>query len=367
MTVLETRGREAGVYFTASELMNTTFPEPRWAVPGLVAEGLNLLVGSPKLGKSWMCLGLAVSVATGGVALGKVPVEKGTVLYAALEDPGRRLQDRLRKVLNGAFAPPELHLTTSLPRGVEMVEMVAEWLSAHPNARLVIIDVLRKVTPRSDGRNLYEADYDAMGALKSLADAHQIAIVAVHHTRKSIDDGDVFNEVSGSTGLTGAADAILIAKRARNTAEAVLHVTGRDVSEHEYGLSWHSETCTWSLLDEPAAIATMGTSRRKILAHLSEHEGETPTQIAEATSIALATVKQTVRRMVDDDQLDTDGEGHYFPRSHVSPVSPVSPKPEDGDSSDNQVSPRNAALTCMGDSGDTGDSHSAFQLIREDS
>lgn len=347
MTVLETRGREAGVYFTAAELMKTTFPEPRWAVPGLVAEGLNLLVGSPKLGKSWLVLGLGVAIASGGVALGKVPVEQGSVLYAALEDTPRRLQSRLRSVLKGTEVPDALHITTFLPRGADMVDTVSEWLEAHPDARLVIIDVLRKVTPRSDGRNLYEADYDAMGALKSLADRHKVAVIAVHHTRKTVDESDVFNEVSGSTGLTGAADAILIAKRARNTAEAVLHVTGRDVTEQEYGLSWQADSCTWSLLDEPAVIATMSSTRRKVLAWVTEREGETPTQIADGTGISLGSVKQTVRRMVDDDQLDTDGEGRYFPRRSLSPLSPESPNP--------------------GDSSDSGDSHPTFlQLIRED-
>lgn len=349
MTILETSGREAGVYFTAAELMRTTFPEPKWAVPGLVAEGLNLLVGSPKLGKSWLVLGLGVSIASGGVALGSVPVEKGSVLYAALEDTPRRLQGRLRAVLGDSEVPEGLHITTSLPRGTDMVNMVSEWLTEHPDARLVIIDVLRKVTPRNDGHNIYEADYDAMGALKSLADRHSVAVIAVHHTRKSIDESDVFNEVSGSTGLTGAADAILIAKRARNTAEAILHVTGRDVTEQEYGLSWHADTCSWSLLDEPAIVATMGSTRRKILAWVTDHEGDTPTQISEGTGVSLATVKQTVRRMVDDDQLDTDGEGHYLPRLSLSPMSPMSPNPSDGDS------------------GDSGDSHQrALRLIGDD-
>lgn len=316
VTVLESRGREAGVYFTAAELMATTFPEPRWAVPGLVAEGLNLLVGSPKLGKSWLCLGLGVAVASGGVALGKVPVEQGSVLYAALEDTPRRLQGRLKIVLNGDPVPDKLHITTSLPRGQDMVDIVSEWLDAHPDARLVIVDVLRKVTPRTGGNsNAYEADYDSMGQLKALADAHQVAVIGVHHTRKMIDDGDVFNEVSGSTGLTGAADAILIAKRARNTAEAVLHVTGRDITEQDHGLTWHSETCSWSLTDEPAIVTTMGNTRRKILAHLTAHPGDSPQAIAERTAINLNTVKSNVRRMVDDDQLDSDGEGRYFPRA----------------------------------------------------
>src|SRR4051795_12004130 len=137
---LERIGRERSAYFTAADLMRMDFPEPKWAVPGLVAEGLNLLVGSPKLGKSWLCLGLAVAIASGGRALGRVQVDRGSVLYAALEDNPRRLQGRLRSVLAGQPVPDDLHITTSLPRIPDAADYIAGWLDAHPDARLVIVD-----------------------------------------------------------------------------------------------------------------------------------------------------------------------------------------------------------------------------------
>lgn len=318
---LERIGREAGVYFTGSDLMGMEFPEPKWAVPGLVAEGVNLLVGSPKLGKSWLCLGLAIAVATGGRALGKVDVEQGPVLYAALEDNGRRLQGRMRAVLKGEQFPKDLHLVTELPRLPMLGEFLEGWLQAHPTARLIIIDVLRKVRPLGDGKgNAYNEDYDSLGMLKRLSDKYSVAIIAVHHTRKMADDSDVFNEVSGSTGLTGAADAILIAKKARNTAEAVLHVTGRDINEQDFGLVWHSEGCVWTLSDEPVFLSTMGPTRRKILDHLADSGGGTPSSIADATGLNFNTVKSNCRRMVDDHQLDSDGDGRYFPIATATPA-----------------------------------------------
>lgn len=338
---LERIGREAGAYFTAADLMSQTFPEPRWAVPGLVAEGLNLLVGSPKLGKSWLCLGLAVAVASGGRALGKIEVEQGSVLYAALEDNPRRLQNRMRLVLQGAAVPDDLHIATYLPRLPGLYDFLDGWLLAHPDARLVIVDVLRKVRPLGDGKgNAYNEDYDSLGSLKALADKHGIAVIAVHHTRKMADDSDVFNEVSGSTGLTGAADAILIAKRARNTSEAVLHITGRDVNEQDYGLSWDAEHCMWTLLDEPVALTLMGDTRRKILEHIRANEGDSPAQVSQALSLPSATVRQTMRRMVDDDQLGTDGDGRYFlsePLSRVSQVSLPLSTSDSGDTSDSDI------------------------------
>ncbi len=337
MSRLEDIGREAGLYFTATDLMAQTFPEPRWAVDGLVAEGLTLLVGSPKLGKSWMCLGLAVAVATGGRALGKIKVEQGAVLYAALEDTPRRLQGRLSKLLGDDAPPPNLHIVTNLPQMPDAIDLIEEWLVTHPDARLVVVDVLKKIRPSADrSASAYDHDYAVMSALKGLADRRKVAVIVVHHTRKMTDESDVFNEVSGSTGLTGAADAILIAKKARNTAEATLHVTGRDISEADYALSWESLTCTWSLLEEPVSVVSQIGTRRKISEWLNENVSGTPTQIADGTALNHATIKQNVRRMVGDDQLDTDGQGTYFlPLERVSPMSPPSPsQPSLGDSSD---------------------------------
>jgi RecA-family ATPase len=332
---LERIGRQSGCYFTAVDLMAADFPEPRWAVPGLVAEGLNLLVGSPKLGKSWLCLGLAVAIASGGKALGKIDVDRGPVLYAALEDNPRRLQNRLRLVLGGEPVPDGLHITTALPRLPDLAALLEDWLTTTPDARLVIVDVLRKIRPVSDGRgNAYMEDYDSLGSLKHLADRHGVAFLVVHHTRKAVDEGDVFNEVSGSTGLTGAADAILIAKRARNTAEAVLHVTGRDITEQEHGLKWHPDRCMWSLTEEPVHLATMGATRRQILDWLTDHIAGTPAQIAEGTGLKLNTVQQNCRRMVDARQLDSDGDGRYFPPMSVSAPSAVSAATDSTDRTD---------------------------------
>jgi len=331
---LEQVGREHGFYFTASELMATQFPPPRWAVPGLIAEGLNLFVGAPKIGKSWLALGIGIAVAKGGRALDKIEVQQGTVLYAALEDHPRRLQSRLRSILGSESVPEHLHITTVLPKGQETIDVISGWLDAHPDARLVIIDVLRKITPRTDGRNAYEADYDSIGALKQLADRHGIAILVVHHTRKMADDSDVFNEVSGSTGLTGAADATLIVKRARNTAEAVLSVTGRDIIENEYALRWEPSNCTWTLLDEPVELAHMGDTRRQVLDYVNKHPGSTPKAIADGTGIPVATVQQNVRRMVKDQQLGSTGNGRYYPPDTVSGVSGVSRATDRTDTAD---------------------------------
>jgi RecA-family ATPase len=111
--------------WTAPELLAAEFPEPRWAVPKIVPEGLTFLGGAPKVGKSWLGLALAVAVASGGFFLDE-PVERGDVLYCALEDPGRRLQQRLRIVLESDPPPEQLTLETQAGRGDEALGLITE-------------------------------------------------------------------------------------------------------------------------------------------------------------------------------------------------------------------------------------------------
>jgi hypothetical protein len=315
--------------WTADQLMHVTFPEVRWAVPQLIAEGLNLLCGAPKLGKSWLALNLGVAIASGGLALGRIPVEAGDVLYLALEDTGRRLQSRLRIVLAGDTAPRRLTLaTTCEPIADGGAERIESWLNDHPDARLIIIDVFTRVRGQvSDRANRYDADYRAVATIKEIADRRSVAVLCVHHTRKQSAD-DFLDSVSGTQGIAGAADAVLVLARSRGSAQAVLKITGRDVEEAEHALDFAPDIGTWQLLDGPAGDYELGDTRRRILQHVREGDAFTPTEIAEALDLNLNTVKVTVRRMAEADQLDTDGAGHYF--TPLQPVTPVTHVTEDG-------------------------------------
>src|SRR5258708_19570344 len=80
--------------FPLKALLQKELPPVKWAIPGILPEGLTLLCGKPKMGKSWLVLGFALGIACGGYVLGKVNVEQGYVLYLSLEDNERRLQRR---------------------------------------------------------------------------------------------------------------------------------------------------------------------------------------------------------------------------------------------------------------------------------
>jgi hypothetical protein len=315
--------------WTADELMGTEFPEMRWAVDGVLAEGVNVLAGAPKFGKSWMALGLGVAIASGGRAFGHIPVDQGDVLYLALEDTGRRLQARLAKVLIEAAAPRRLVLATRWD-GIESVEA---WLLNHPEARLVVVDVLQRVRPPMlRGESTYTADYRALEPFVDLARRHNVCILVVHHTRKATGE-DFVDEVSGTFGLSGAADAILVARRSRNTGAAIVKITGRDVEERELALDFDARTGAWTLLDGPALLHAVADTRKAILTVLIGGGEMAPKDIATATTLDAALVRQTVRRMEEDGQV-IGVQGKYRHTDTPVPLSLLSLSHSESDSGD---------------------------------
>ena len=181
-------GEPKEVGMPADVLCATVFEPPNYAVPGYIVEGLTLLAGKPKIGKSWMMLHVGIAVACGSFTLDDIHCVKGDVLYAALEDNKRRLQRRLRKLLNGRPAPERLRILSAgeMPRLSEGgTALIRAWIEQAPEPKLVVIDVLAKVRdPRRRDQGLYDSDYAAMEELKRIADEYGIAIVVIHHLQE---------------------------------------------------------------------------------------------------------------------------------------------------------------------------------------
>jgi hypothetical protein len=297
---------------SAADLIAREFPEPKFAVEGLIAEGAVLLVGKPKLGKSWLALAMAIAVASGGRVLGSFPVIQGDVLHLALEDGPRRLQKRLKALLKDGMAPPRLSLATEWPRlNTGGLEALKDWLKAHPEARLIVVDTLKKIRPpeRANTR-LYDGDYDCLEPMASMARQYGVTILIVHHARKMAAE-DAFDTVSGSTGLTGAADGSLVLMRARGQADAILHATGRDFEEREIALRWDSQIFTWKALGE-AAEFRLSKERQEVIDLLRKSsEPLTPKAIAESLGKKRSTLRKLLGEMFGDGLICNDGEGNY--------------------------------------------------------
>ncbi len=302
--------------FSAVDLLSKEFPPVQWAVPELIPEGVTILGGRPKIGKSWFALGACMAVAAGGRAFGKVAVEKGTALYLALEDNERRLQRRTKHLLHGEDAPPNLHFRLDWPQvGEGGADALDSWLGDHPDARLVVIDTLKKIRPRATtNRSIYDVDYEALEPMIPIASSHGVSILVVHHLRKMGAD-DPLDELSGSTGLSGGVDGAAILKRGRNTNEATLFVTGRDLEEEkEVALTWDRELASWTL-EGDAEEFRMHEERKRILDLLRGADGPVAAKdIAEELEKNASTTRVLLSKMARDGQVDSlRGKGYVIP------------------------------------------------------
>lgn len=308
--------RRRMVTVRAPALAGQDFAPVNWIVEGLIPEGLTLLAGKPKLGKSWLMLDVAVAVAGGGRVLGR-DCRQGEVLYAALEDNPRRLGHRLRQLAPKADAPHGLHLTTEIERLEDGgLDDLRDWIAAAETPRLVIIDVFAKVRRvRAGNENLYDADYAATASLKALADETGVAVVVVHHTRKQAAEDDPLDAVSGSTGLTASTDTNLVLTR---DAEGVtLYVRGRDVEEAELAVRFDAEACRWEALGQ-AGRARMSDERKAVLEALAGADGPRgPSEIALANGLDPINVRQLMHRMAKAGEIGKAGRGLYLAPCHI--------------------------------------------------
>jgi len=282
---------------SAADLVARQFAEPKWAVPQIVAEGLTLLAGKPKTGKSWAALDFAVAVAGGYDALGNVSCQQGDVLLLALEDNDRRLNQRLKAVLQGQPAPATLEIATQWRRAdAGGLDDLHRWLTAHPRARLVVIDTLQMIRgQRSKSEGVYADDYAAVGGLKLLADKSGVGFLVVHHLRKETA-GDPLESVSGTAGITGSADTILVLKREPKDSLGLLYVRGRDVPETEIPMQFDENTGKWLRLIGADDFRRSKERNAIIRALIDLGEPMTPAEIADA--IGKTRGKSGVRMML---------------------------------------------------------------------
>ncbi len=298
-----------------------TFPPLRYAVPGLLPEGFTLLIGPPKAGKSWLILAVLLALSTGGLALGCLRVPKGRVLYLALEDGDRRMQDRARNLMGDEPLPPAFHYATMVGP-MDVLAIIEAFVDRYPDTVLVVLDTLGKVMPPAfAGETTYSRDYRVGGRIKLIADQHPgLAVVALHHDRKAASD-DFVDRVSGTNGLAGAADTILVLSRERHANEGTIAVTGRDVVEAEYALTmaggaWALDGNSLMEAAQKAATATatagLGDSSAAVVALVnSRPAGVRAAEVALAVGLTAANAKDYLARLERAGRIAKSGRGLY--------------------------------------------------------
>jgi hypothetical protein len=310
--------------FTAFQLEQTEFTPIRFIVPGFIPEGATILAGRPKLGKSWLALDLALAVALGTDCLG-VPCQQGDVLYLALEDNQRRLQSRLQKLSPAREInpwPAALTFATEWRRhDAGGLDDMRCWTGSVDNPRLIIVDVLAQFRGgRANTESQYEADYFAVKGLQEIAGELQIGIIIVHHVRKGAGEIDPFEKVSGTLGLTGAADTTIVLDR--DSAGCTLYCRGRDIQEYERAVTFDKFDCRWTVQGDVTSVRRTDERTAILEALRGADDLMTVKDIQSATGMNQNALNQLLFKMAREGQVMKVKRGHYVHPDRVDLLPP---------------------------------------------
>ena len=293
---------------TGAELYAKEFPPIKWIVPRLLPEGLALLCGKAKLGKSWLSLSIAIAVSKGGAALSYAPVQKGEVLFLSLEDGERQLQQR-QKILtkDAAHELKDLHFVNECPRiGNGFRTMLVNWLEQNPKTRLVVVDTLSKILPlKQSDKNLFLSDHDLISSLKSIADRFRVGLLIVHHLRKQ-ESTDSLDAIAGTGGLVAGASTTMVLRRERGQADAFMYVTGKEVVDQDLAMQFDQENASWRILGD-AEEFQLNSDRKEIIDALEECGPMSGNDLAEMLGKKSSTIRNMLARMERDGQVEKRG------------------------------------------------------------
>lgn len=350
------------------------YPPLEWVVQNIIPQGFGLLVAPPKAGKSWLVAGVGLACAAGGRALGHIDVAQRPVLYLALEDGHRRLQHRYRQLLQGRPIPEQMYSMTGF--GLHSVtDVMSAFLEKHEGKMpIIILDTLGKVKPaKKINQDSYSADYAIGSALKATIDEHPgSTLLAVHHTRKMESD-DFVDAVSGTQGIAGSADFILVLARKRQSDEATLSITGRDVEESEVALV--TQGGAWSLSSPSFAKSAEDAIERrekgnkgdrtiKALEFVKSRPKTTPLELAAWLDVETDIAGRYMRRMYTDGLIDKVSRGVFCPAVPLSEVSEASEVRDRSDTSDSDLQEPELPLTSQKDASDTSDTDYPMPLCK---
>lgn len=282
---------------SAADLLEMDLPPIRYTVENLLPQGLTILASPPKYGKSWLVLDLCLSVASGSPFLNKSTLQS-EALYLALEDSKNRLQERIKKVLNNKKPSSAFKIATDAPTlGNGLMEWLNEYIKLNPATKLIVIDTLQKIRGNANkNETAYSNDYKEIGCLKKFADDNALSLLLVHHLRKMGDDTDVFMRISGTNGISGAADTMLaLSKAKRSDDETTLSITGRDVEQNDFLIQFDKNACKWILVGDAEEEA----ERREINQYNENPIVRTIRHILAPTGIWVGTASDLLRECME--------------------------------------------------------------------
>jgi RecA-family ATPase len=300
---------------SAYELDNMDFPPLNWLIEDLLTEGLYVLSGKPKSGKSWWALNIAYSIALGGKALSSFDCHKADVVYIAYEDNKRRLQNRQKKILHKEWiesAPKNFffYAMDDFPKlndgGIDQLKFL---LNIYPNIKLIVVDTLARGSKqiKSKNNNTYLDEYDYMAEFQNFAINYGVCLLVVHHSRKQKSD-DPFDNISGSVGVQAGADGLLVLEKENN--RVLLHCTGKDIEEKTFEMEFKDGN--WKVVEEIKFRANSIEQRELVDCFNNNYELILRTsEIAAKVGKKDDNVSHLIKKLVQDGYLEKVKNGCY--------------------------------------------------------
>jgi 5S rRNA maturation endonuclease (ribonuclease M5) len=304
---------------TMQDLCQKEFAPVLWLLPGVFPSGSLYLAGPPKLGKSVFITNLAVAVATDGVVYGDHVCGTGDAIYLAMEDNERRLKNRIIANLGQRKPTDRLKLITMQDRwpvlGEGCLTRLRREIDSLPDTRLVIIDTLKRIRPKTNGskKQQYDADYDDLTRIHALTVEYPMVLfVIIGHTRKMAAE-DIYDTISGTQGLSGAVDTLAVFAGMRGVGKAKLYVDGRDVMGVKKSVVYDKPTWTWKITGDISDIeATQNQDKIfEVMKRYGKKDGLTPTDIAGLSSVNKETVRKQLYQWLESEVVEKKSYGRY--------------------------------------------------------
>ncbi|MDE0316533.1 MAG: AAA family ATPase [Candidatus Poribacteria bacterium] len=284
------------IFETALELSEKELTEIDYIVPTLLPEGLTILAGDAKIGKSFFCWNLALAVASGGKALSAIDIEKPrSVMFFCLEESQRSIRGRLHKLLPDGILPDNIFIAYTFPNPYLLDKLglwrLEEYIDEN-EIELIIVDTWQHVRPTTYASgSAYDIDVESLAPVLEFAHRKQIGVVLVTHTRKATDPDNKYNKMQGSTGIQSTCDTLMLLEKAEQGGNhCLLSITGREFTEQEYIMEL-TDGGLWKLHGDASDFQD-SDARNRIVTILkdAQEDGMTLSEIAEET----ATSKQNV-------------------------------------------------------------------------
>ena len=309
---------------TAEALKGKEFDEIVWAVDHIVPEGLTVLAGDPKVGKSLVAVDICSAIASGEHAFGNRKCTEGTCLYVSMEDPERRIKARIRQQCD--LWPESFKIQTGgmAQLGVEFYKQLDEMKMMWPDLRCIVIDTMAFIMPQKPvGVSDYDHIYKHLDPLHRWCLLNHVSIILITHTTKArIQDGEnPFSGIIGSVAIQGCSDSMIMLRRNHakeglvakdpDIPDGFLHVQGRELGTDVYALEFDSEALKWAITREAEITDVTKNPNYLLIADSLKNEIKGPKAISSDTQINRATVRSCLKRMVDKDTLIKTPEGLY--------------------------------------------------------